>query len=121
MTRIWRHDARVLLIAFLVLDIALVVYTQTAGAAVNGHNAGLASQQAGWTLLDAFLVGRVWRGGRIAWAVLLVLNLILLAMLLLLAPAWTAYDAPLIVFLAAQLLVLVAPAVRHHLGRAQRS
>jgi hypothetical protein len=67
MTRIWRQDVRVLLAAFMVLDVAIWVYTETAGSAINAH-IDLTAQQATWTAIGAFLCWRVWRGGRMAWA-----------------------------------------------------
>ncbi len=74
MTRLWREDAGPLLVLFLVLDIAILVYGQTAGARYNSH-IDFAGQQVAWMAIDAFLVWRIWRGGRLAWGILLALSI----------------------------------------------
>jgi hypothetical protein len=110
-----RISAGQLLITWLLLDLAILVFTQTAGARLNSGQMG---QQVAWTAVDAFLVWRVWRGGRVAWALLIALDVIPLAVIPLghVGP-WGAYDGGLYVFLIAQLVILLAPAVRHHVSR----
>jgi hypothetical protein len=114
-----RATAGRLLIGWLLIDLALFVYTQTAGAHYNSGSE--ANQQIAWTALDAFLVWRVWRGGRIAWGLLIAMDVIPLAMMLLggVGP-WRAYDSVLYVFVIAQLVILLTPAVRHHVSRGQQ-
>lgn len=87
---------------------AIFAYTETAASRLNSGT-DLTAQQVAWTALDAFLVWRVWRGGRMAWGVLLVINLIVLAQMLF--GGWTAYASALWVFVIAQTLILLA--VRH--------
>jgi hypothetical protein len=111
MARLWRADAGPLLIAFMALDLAIWIYTGTAGARLNaGHD--LTAQEALWTALDGFLVWRVWRGGRVSWAILLVLGIVPLAQMTL-GGGWTAYGSGLAAFMVAQICILLAPAVRH--------
>jgi hypothetical protein len=117
MTRMWRTGAGPLLVGFMLLDVAIFAYTETAGARINAHF-DLTAQQTGWTVLDAFLVWRVWRGGRAAWAVLFGLNLIALALLV--AGAWSAYASALWAFGIAQIVILLTPAVRHHVRQGQQ-
>ena len=70
-------------------------------------------------MLDAFLVWRVWRGERWAWTVLLVMSIVVLAELVLgLHWSWSEYATGL--FDIAQLLILLSPAVRHHLRQGQQ-
>ncbi len=119
MARLWRTNAGLLLIAFMLLDIAIWAYTETAGSRINAH-IDLTAQQVAWTALDAFLVWRVWHGGRLAWAVLLGLNILPFA-LMLFGGAWSAYASALYVFVIAQILILLTPAVRDHVSRGQQS
>jgi hypothetical protein len=58
-----------------------------------------------------------WR--RVAWGVLLGLNVILALMVL--GGVWSAYACLLYVFVDAQTLILLAPAVRHHVSPARHS
>jgi hypothetical protein len=110
-----RISAGWLLIAWLLLDLTILVFTQTAGARLNSGHIG---QQVAWTAIDVFLVWRVWRGGRIAWGLLLALDVIPLAMMVAghVGP-WGAYDDGLFLFALAQTLILLTPAVRHHVSR----
>jgi hypothetical protein len=119
MARLWRRDAGPLLVAFLLLDLAIFVYSQTAGARLNS-GPDLAAQQIAWTTLDVFLVWRVWHRGWWAWAILFALNIFLLAAMLV---GWSSgrYVIGLVVFVAAQTLILLAPAVRHRVSRGQQS
>jgi|GEM_PF-2340356 len=124
MTRIWRTDARPLLIVFMLIDVAIFAYTETAGARINSRaHLDLTAQQIGWAALDAFLVSRVWRGrrgGHAAWAVLFGVNIAVLA-LMLFGGAWNAYASMLYVFVIAQTLILLTPAVRHRVSRVNSS
>jgi hypothetical protein len=114
-----RISAGRLLVAWLLLDLALLVFTQTAGAHYNP--ASLADQRIVWTAIDAFLVWRVWRGGRVAWTVLLVICVAPLALMVLGAIGpWSAYESGLLAFGLAQILILLTPAVRHHVSRGQQ-
>jgi len=119
MARAWRRGAGPLLIAFLVLDLAIFVYTETAGAKLNSH-IDLTAQQVAWTVLDIFLVWRVWRGGRISWGILLVINIFVLAAMLFGAQFLTAYATVLGALVVAQTAILVAPAVRHRVSLSQQ-
>jgi hypothetical protein len=65
MPRIWRQHARVLLLAFTLLNVAIWIYTETAGSAINAH-IDLTAQQATWSAIGAFLCCRVWRGAAVA-------------------------------------------------------
>jgi len=72
MVRAWRGRAEWLLLVFMVLDGLTVAYTRTAGARLNaGQPIG---RQLIWLALDGFLIWRIWRRGRIAWTVLLILT-----------------------------------------------
>ncbi len=104
-----------LLLAFMLIDVAIFAYTETAGARINAH-IGLTAQQIAWTAFDAFLVWRVWRGGRAVWAILFGPNILVLG-LMLIAAAWSACASALYVFVIAQTIILVTPAVRHHVSR----
>jgi hypothetical protein len=110
-----RISAGWLLIAWLLLDLTILVFTQTAGARLNSGHMG---QQVAWTSIDAFLVWRVWRGGRIAWGLLIAVDVIPLAQMLAgHAGPWGAYDGMLFLFALAQILILLTPAVRRHVSR----
>jgi hypothetical protein len=119
MTRIWHKDAGPLLIAFLLIDVAIFAYTETIGARLNSGT-DLTAQQVGWAVLDAFLSWRIWRGGRMAWSVLFGINILILALMLTAQAAWSDYASVLYVFVTAQILILLTPAVRHHASRGQR-
>jgi hypothetical protein len=111
----WRSRAGLLLIGFLLLDAAIWAYIETAGARLNAGT-DVTVQQFLWTALGVFLVWRAWRGSRIAWGALLVINVAVLALLLLgLTRSWNAYASGLWVLVIAQTLILLAPAVRRHL------
>lgn len=58
MTRIWRSTAG-LLLGFMALDLAVLIYMATAGARLNAGTY-LSGQQFAWTVLDAFLVWPSW-------------------------------------------------------------
>jgi hypothetical protein len=117
MARTPRRNVGLLLVIFMLIDIAIWLYTATAGAQLNAH-IDLTAQQAGWTIIDGALVWRVWRGARWAWLLLIAMNAALLAELLI-GGAWTFYVIALYAFLINQLLILLNPAVRHHVHRGQ--
>lgn len=118
MTRLLRDRAGRLLAAFLVLDVAIWVYTATAGSRLNAGTE-VNPQQFLWTAVGLFLVWRVWRGSRIAWALLLGINLLVVAELFFGLGRLSVYVSGLWVCIVAQLVVLLAPAIRHHLSRTQ--
>jgi hypothetical protein len=97
MARTPRRNVGLLLVIFMLIDIAIWLYTATAGAQLNAH-IDLTAQQAGWTIIDGALVWRVWRGARWAWLLLIAMNAALLAELLI-GGAWTFYVIALYAFL----------------------
>jgi hypothetical protein len=113
MLRLWRTSAGPPLVTFLIIDLAIIFYTSTAGARVN-TTAGHAQVLLG-TAIDVFLVWRVWRGGVVAWAVLLGLDLLLAALLL---GALSTYVIPLFALVLAQVLLLLVPTVRDRIRAA---
>jgi hypothetical protein len=120
MAQLWRTAAGRLLLAYLLLDLALFVFTGAAGAHYNAHY-DLADQQIVSIALDAFLLWRIWRGGRIAWAVLLALTVFPLVLLVFgHTGSWSPYASALLLFVLAQTCVLLAPAVRHHVSQGQQ-
>lgn len=119
MAWIWRENARRALALYILLDILLVVDARTAGARINAGN-GI-GQQLVWYIPEFFLVWRVWRGGRLSWAVLLLYNG--LCLLIFAFPALiTVFTGPpdpyfigLFALTVIQLILLLSPAVRHRL------
>ncbi len=111
MVRLWRTQPGRLLAAYVILDVLLIVYTRTAGASLNAGTSGGAPLA--WTALVGFLVWRVWRGGRVSWVILVVINSLALAALVMgVASPWGLYQLGLLVFIVVQLAVLLSPAVR---------
>jgi hypothetical protein len=118
MSRLWRQQAGTLLLAFITLDVLTLAATRTVGASLNAGQPA-AGQLIGFAL-DGFLVWRIWRGGRVAWTVLLVLTAGLLLLVILGAGwPWPAYLVVMLAILAAQTSILLSPAVRGHV-RADR-
>jgi hypothetical protein len=84
MLRTWRSGAGVLLWLYLLLAVLEPAYIRHVGSSLDagmGVNIGFetvgGTRQAGWLAgfgLEAFLIWRVWRGGVLAWAVLLTLT-----------------------------------------------
>jgi hypothetical protein len=112
----WLRRPGALLITFIVTDVVIMLYTNTAGASINARQHELALQAA-FTVLDVILVWLVWRGGlsgRIAWTLLLVEVFFTLGAMIF-GNAFTAYDSALYVFFAAEAAILLTPAVRQHL------
>jgi hypothetical protein len=115
-TQIWRSRAGLLLMAFVLLDAAIVIYTRTVGASPNSHQP--LGGQLLWVALDTWLAWRVWHGGRIAWGVLVALSaLTLLTILLGAVWPWGPYLTGLMLLLAVQTLLLFSPPVRRHVRR----
>lgn len=113
MLRISRTRASQALAVYVGLDLLLFVYTRTAGAALNaGHSVDV---QLFWLALDVFLAWRVWQGGKIAWAILLLLNGWSFLALLLGTGLASLYVIGLAALAITQLTMLLSPAVRHHL------
>jgi hypothetical protein len=114
MSRIWRGDVRLLLAVAAALEVLLVVYTRTAGAALNAHQP--LGPQVAETGFGLFLLWRVWRGGRIAWLVMVVMDALLLVATAAGVTAVGPYLAGLWGYVAVQLAVLLSPAVRRQVG-----
>jgi hypothetical protein len=112
MARVRRGGVGLLLLSFMLIDVAIWLYTSTAGAQLNSH-IDLGAQQAGWTIIDAALVWRVWGGARWAWLLLILLDVVPLAELLI-GGVRNFYVLVLYAFLINQILILLTPAVRHH-------
>lgn len=115
--RAWREQPGPLLVAFLVL---CALYEPTVLALTNnpGRGGGPAVLTGvPWLILVPFLTWRVWRGGRIS-RVLLILNGVLgyAAIALRLARLWRPQELWLLADFAAQIALLVSPAV-HRLTR----
>jgi hypothetical protein len=92
-----------------------VVYTRTVGASENAGNP--VGGQLLWVALEAFLVFRIWRGGRVAWGVLVALLLVGVAVPVLLLPAdAVGYLGPIVAATGLQCLVLLSPPVRAHVS-----
>jgi hypothetical protein len=114
MSRLWRQQAGTLLLAFITLDVFTLAAMRTVGASLNAGQP--ATGQLIGLALDGFLVWRIWRGGRVAWTVLLVLTAGLLLLLILAAAwPWSAYLLVMLAILGAQTIILLSPAVRGHL------
>lgn len=113
MVKAWRTAARPMLAGFLALDVLFLVYTRTFGTGLNAHQP--ISRQVVWLALDAWLAWRIWRRGRIAWTVLVVItgSLVLLIVIGAAWP-WGWYLLGIQLLLVAQLILLLSPAVRRH-------
>jgi hypothetical protein len=110
--RAWREQPGPLLVAFLVLYALSgpAAFTLTHSSGPGGRPAVLISIP--WLILVPFLTWRVWRGGRIS-RVLLIVNGVLgyTGIALHLARLWRPLDVWLLADLAAQVALLVSPAV----------
>ncbi|MET9018939.1 hypothetical protein ABZV93_03040 [Actinopolymorpha sp. NPDC004070] len=114
--RIWRHSPGWLLAGYVLLDVLLLTYTRTVGAAMNADYP-FAEQLVG-TLIFAGLAWLVWRRGRMAWGLSVLLGAWLLFVLVV-GGDITTYMVPLLLISAAKLATLLSPAVRRHLVRPQ--
>jgi hypothetical protein len=96
----------------MVLDVLGVVCARSAEALNAGQPV---TDELLWLALGGFLAWRVWRHGRMAWVVLLILT----AAFLPLVPASPAWPFPLdlvgiFAIPAAQTVLLLSPAIRRH-------
>ena len=108
--RTWREQPGPLLAAFLVLYALSAPTAFTLTSDLGGKPAVLISIP--WLILVPFLTWRVWRGGRISRVLLIVNGVLGYAWIALhLARLWRPLDAWLLASLAAQVALLVSPAV----------
>lgn len=114
LTRAWRERPDILLAVCVALEVVLLLDISIAGAQLNaGHSVG---QRLGWTLLDLFLIYRISRGGRTAWAVLLALLVLPLAAVVFGTAGWIGwYGSGIVILVVAETTLLLSPAVRGHL------
>jgi hypothetical protein len=106
MSRIWRSGPGQLLVLYLILDLIAVACTAVA------HPALPQKAQAPWLPLAAFLVWRVSRGGRPSRVILIILGILSLAgAAFTSARSWSALVLLLLAVYAAQIALLVSPAV----------
>jgi hypothetical protein len=115
MGRVLRTPAGLLLVAFTLINIAFWIYTETAGSKLNAGT-DVTAQQFAWTVVDAFLAWQVWRGRFWAWTVLLA-STVLPLILSFIGGVFSTYAGGLVVFLVAQLVILLTPAVRNRASR----
>ena len=114
MSRVWRHSPGWLLAGYVLLDLLLLGYTRTAGAAMNADYP-FAEQLVG-TLISAGLAWLVWRRSRVAWGLSVLFSAWMLFVLVV-GGDITAYMVPLLLISAAQLVMLLSPVVRKHVAR----
>jgi hypothetical protein len=122
MIRAWRRQPGLLLIAFATLDALTLAATRPAEQYVS--HVSIAGQIF-WLVIDGLLAWSVWRGSRAAWATLLVLTAIPLLGTLVLAGTfwyweWPAYGQALAAIAAAQIVLLMSPAIRSHVWRGSK-
>ena len=111
MARISRQGTAELIIGCLALELLLFVY-QLYGDGAAGSQLG---KLAFWSAVDILLLWRIWRGGRASWTILVVLDAFALSELLLgLVWPWGLHQDGLLAIVAAQLVLLMSPAIRHH-------
>ncbi|MEQ4210309.1 hypothetical protein ABN028_28840 [Actinopolymorpha sp. B17G11] len=110
--RVWKGSPGPLLVAYVMLDLLLLIYTRTVGADVNEGNP--VAEQVFWALVSAGLTWLVWRRSRLAWGIQVVLSAWMLAVLALGADIVNAYLVTLLVVIATQMTALLSPAVRKH-------
>jgi hypothetical protein len=103
-----RRTAGVLLIAYLALDVVLLMLSVSAPR--NGSVITRGSLL--WYLLDVILVCRIWRGGKISWFILAVLSVFSLCVVALSQWPWNWSAAFTILTLLIQAGILVLPVVR---------
>ena len=117
MIRAWRQQPGTLLITVVVLEV--LAFAVAYGLGPTGVQLNM------WTVLVPAIVGlvlyanvawRIWRGGRTAWAFLLVLSgipaLLLLVSLFMAGEAWLAYRLGEGIIGAVQAALLLSPAIR---------
>jgi hypothetical protein len=111
MGRIWRSEAGIVLLAYFVLRLAAIGCIALAHPGLRAQQVPL-SQQPPWLLLEAFLTWRVWRGGRISRVLLIVDAMGSFAKTALLGSSgWNLSVLALLAIYAAQLALLLSPAV----------
>jgi hypothetical protein len=109
MVRIWRIRAGTLLVLCLALDLMGLVVQFLADAPPGAHPIRQLLLYEG----SCLLLWRVWRGGQVAWSLLIAWNGLSLAFLTLAALwPWNAYVYALVASAVAQLVLLASPAVR---------
>jgi hypothetical protein len=121
--RIWFSQAGRLLVAYLLLDVVIMIYSSTAGARLNAGQDVL-GEQAGWTAADVLLCWLAWRAGKLAltaWVVLLFGVVVPLLQLLIGMATFTLYIGGFFVILILQAAALLTPPVRHHVSRGHQS
>lgn len=114
-----RSPAVLTLAAFLILDALIIAYLRTAGASLNSRQP--IGGQILMLVLHAWLAWRIWRRSRVAWTVLLALTGILAVLILMAAVwPWSPFLLGFMALLAAQIVLLVNPAIMRHLRQSPR-
>jgi hypothetical protein len=115
---LWRTRAGVLLSGLLALDALIFVYAKTGGAhtGIVGVFWSASTSSTGFLLVVCAVEGfLVWRGGSVAWSLLLYLiGLNAVKTLIAVVSSLGPYQVGLLVLLVAQLTLLISPAVREH-------
>lgn len=118
--RVWQNQAGTLLVLYIVLDqLPFVIMGLQRDTQDNPmqHAVGLFA-------LDSFLAWRIWRGGRISWVILLLINLVdLFSLMFATGPfgSWTLSPYLVTLVLAGEFTLLLSPAIRHRLGPTRRA
>jgi hypothetical protein len=118
--RIWQNQAGTLLVLYIVLDQLPFVISRLQG----DIQAISLQRDVGLFAFDAFLAWRIWGGGRISWAILLLINLVdLVSLILVTGPfgSWILSPYLIIFVLGGGIILLLSPAIRHRLGPARRT
>ncbi len=79
MARVWRQGSAELIMGCLTLELFLFAY-QLYGDSAAGSQLG---KLIFWLAVDILLLWRIWRGGRVSWTILVILDAFALAELLL--------------------------------------
>ena len=124
MSRLWRERTRAVLLVHVLLGVLADAYVHAYGRSFNGGQGlqvafmSVGATHPGGELLgfaiDAFLAWRVWRGGSIAWALLMFLNTLfaVVGVAAIAIAGGSVYLTGLVVFDLAGLLLLTSPTVR---------
>ena len=117
-----RAEVGVMLVLFMALAALAMFLGQITNTTFSPPES--ASAQLSWAALDCFLIWRVWRRGRIAWGILVALTAIDVAAFMALGALThgtlfmvSNYDLAALLVTAAQLSLLLSPAVRSHVRR----